>query len=407
MQMNRFAFVMVVWSDDFTEAFLKVALPSQLFPGNLVDFARQTDSVYRIYTTTKDAETIRKSEAYERLTALMPVQIAEIHGMSHVGKYKAMTQCHVHFIRSIIDDDRTAIFTDPDSVFADGTFARLLDVSRKGKRLVVIGNIRVARETFIPAFLEQYGKEGMLQPVAARQLIRMAMHHLHPVTRASCCDQTQTTSIFPGALYWPVAEEGILARQFHLHPLMVRPVDRNALPTVSIDSDFMAKVCPDPADAYVVQDSDEVLMLDFSPSSHMSEHIKPGAWNIDEMARWVTVHTDPLLREFVKHKLRFHSCDCSKSKWANAEKSSDVVVESILSLQGRFDAPVPPPTLSKTRYFSPAFVLRKLLQRGTIGFLKLAYTRSFHPFLRRIYGSSIRIDMATHAYSRDAIQERD
>lgn len=168
--MNRFGFVAVVWGAAFTDAFSKVCLPSLLSPGNLIYLAERTDSRFCIYTTRKDAQVIRASAGYKTLSAIMPVDIVAISGVSYVRKYEAMTQCHAHFIRSNRGNDCAFVFVSPDIVMGDGGFARLLQISKSGKRLVAMGAVRLLKETFIPAYLGLYCKDGKHQAIRPREL---------------------------------------------------------------------------------------------------------------------------------------------------------------------------------------------------------------------------------------------
>ncbi len=395
--MNRFKFVTVVWGTDFTDAFLKVCLPSLLFPDNLVHFVRHTDSIYRIYTTAKDAEIIQKSNVYRDLSAIMPVEIAIISGMSYVRKYNPQTQCHAHFVKSARDDDCAFVFLIPDAVWTDGAFARLLEIFKSGKRIIAISTPRLVKETFIPAFLERYGsKDGTIQPVIARQLVKMAMDHLHPDTLLQFWNPKKGPGMIPGIFYWPVNQEGLLVRHFHLFPLMIKPVNRDAVPAVTIDADYSLKACPDPNDVYIVQDSDDMCALDFTSVTQTQTAIVPRDQGIEEVANWAKACTDSFHREFVKNSIRFHWDDCSE-KWRDVEQESNTIVEAVLLIledSRNVGAPVP---LSRMRYFSHRFLADKLHQLGPIGFLKEFSSKLFFSIMRRIYGSNIRIRMVTAA----------
>lgn len=393
--MNRFRFGAVVWGTAFADAFSNVCLPSLLSPGNLVYFAQHTDSMFRIYTTTKDAEIIQKSIAYKHLSLIMPVEMVAISGMSYVGKYKAMTQCHAHFIRSNRGDDCAFVFVSPDIVMADGGFARLLQISNSGKRIVAMGAVRLLKETFIPAYLRLYSKDGKIQPITPRELVKLALDHLHPITVSQFWDPEKDSSMTPVDLLWPVDQEGFLLRQFHPCPLMIWPVDKDAVPTVSVDADYGYKACPNHADAYVVQDSDEMCLMEFSSLSSLNDLKKNGGrQSVESVVQWVKTNTNVLHREFAKHKIRFHHADCS-AKWRDFEERSDVVVESILSLIEDSDNATASSPLSGKRYLSPYFLAGKLRQQGVIRFLKQVFLFTVCSVMRRLRGPSIRIRMLT------------
>jgi len=183
--------------------------------------------------------------------------------------------------------------------------------------------------------------------------------------------------------------------------LMVSPVDREAVPIVSIDTDYGVKACPNPADLYVVQDSDDICLVDFTSTSSnpatQFTRIRTFAGLVD----WAEGQTDALHREFVKHRLRFHWRDCSGA-WEEVERRSDALVEAILAPLG------PPPARlgvirrSSLPYFSVRFLVGRLREKGVWEFLQRAYATLARAGLRKLYGSEVLIKMA--ADSRSALQ---
>ena len=112
-QQPQFRFVTVAWGATFRDAFLKVSLPSQLSPRNLPYISQHVDGRYCIYTTPKYAEVIRQSPAYAALSKIMRAELFLISGIDRAGKYRAMNQCHAHFIRSAAAEDCSLSFSNP------------------------------------------------------------------------------------------------------------------------------------------------------------------------------------------------------------------------------------------------------------------------------------------------------
>ena len=74
-------------------------------------------------------------------------------------------------------------------------------------------------------------------------------------------------STFPLGMYWPVGAEGLLARSFHLRPLMIDPKGSQVLPKGTIDAGLLARACPDPAHVHVVTDSDELVVFELTAAA--------------------------------------------------------------------------------------------------------------------------------------------
>jgi len=336
--MINFHFVNVVWGAAYTETFLKVCLPSTLSSGNLRFIATHSKSSYRIYTTHKDAETILKSSAYKRLAGLMTVEIMQFNGTPtedtpnakvSCNKYNEMSLCHTHFIKTAGNDGSAMIFLSPDLFWADGSFRRLFEIARSGKRLLMMSALRLAKEGFLSSLNQNYMKGGVLKPIGKRDLVRLAMKHLHPETTSLIWD-SETSNTWPSLLLWKIRDEGLLLHAFHLHPLMVWPVRPGILPVGTIDDDYIAHACPDPADEYVVQDSDEMVAFELSRQSAREEFIALEGQNSARIAQWARTNANPRHQKFVEYKIRIHATELS-DEWQATEECSDRVIREIQS----------------------------------------------------------------------------
>jgi hypothetical protein len=332
---ERFHFVTVVWGERFTDAFLKVILPNNLSPGNLPSFQARGRSCYRIFTTREDAARIEASPIFAKLARVIRPELVVPAGLDFRGnKYEVSAECHRQAIRAADDDEAALVFLAPDLLWADGTFATIGRIAATGKRLVAACGLRVVRETFLPALLHRYYSPADLTlSVPCRELVKLSLQHLHPISRAHLWDSRQF-AWFPALLYWKVADEGILARAFHLHPLMVNPHARGIMPPQgTIDAEYVRLVCPDPDDICVMEDSDEIFLCDLTGASETIANLPqvPNSASLPAIAAWAREHTNDLHRRFVTHRIRIHT-GASSPEWEEAERFSDVVVETIHSL---------------------------------------------------------------------------
>lgn len=388
----KYRLMTVVWGAEYTKAFQEVCLQTLLSPANLPAL-RDVDATYRIYTTEECVTPLQKSRSYEELTAIMPVEFAAISGISYVGKYASMTQSNAHFIQEYAgQNDVALIFITSDLVWSDGALARVRQITEAGKRLIALATPRLTKETLLPALQAAFGtRDGGLRPIERRELVRLAMDHLHPETVAQFWqgDRTRRTD---GVFFWPVEGEGLLLRQAHQFPLMIRPGSAGILPNVALDSDYIARVPLEEDQIHVVEDSDDICAMDYTASAPQPA-APPAGGAIAEMADWVAVHTRARHRDFLRRRLRFHWKDCSE-RWREVERQSDVAIEDLLERVGGRDAPPRVVTPSPMRYIRPTFLARKIREQGTVGVLRTAYDRVAHPILRRVHGPTIRIRMA-------------
>ncbi len=291
------------------------------------------------------------------------------------------------------NDDCALIFLSPDVIWADGAFSRLLEISDSGKRLVAMGSFRLAKETFIPDLFEQYGRNGELQPISSRQLVKLGLRHLHPVTESQYWNEAKSSSHF-GHLIWPVKDEGLIVRQFHSFPLLVRPVDKTTVPIRTLDADYGLKACPDIEDVYMVQDSDEMCFMDFTSSDQMCDfgNREDGVEEFERAVEWANRNANKLHLEFIKKKIRIHWKDISDN-WGDIEMRSDEVVKAILARVENSKNADDPVILSRMRYLSIRFFRDQLRSLGPAGLVKKLISMLVFAVKRRRYGTNVRIEM--------------
>jgi hypothetical protein len=272
--MTIFHVITVVWGDEYTSLFLDTALPTQLTPGNLPRLASGTRSRYLVHTTAADAARIEAHPAWRRLTSVLPSELVimpEDHQAD--GAIARMTRCHRQAIARGAQDDAGLIFLAPDIVMADGTLGHVGEAAAAGIRVLMCTGVRLAAETFLPAFQARVAQTGDAA-LAARALVALALDHLHPSARAAFADARPFTRK-PAVIYWRVPGQGIVAHCLHLHPLFVHP-ERAAVPLESIDGGYLAEACPSLHHYAYLDDSDQGVVFELSRGDSKPIRYSPG-----------------------------------------------------------------------------------------------------------------------------------
>jgi len=320
---------MAVWGQEYVDLFLNVALPSQLSPANLPAIRHSSGLLYKIYTTKEDESRIREHPAFERLCRFVETRIIAVERIDPSWKFSPLMQFHNTAIQEADLDHAALIFLSPDFVLADGTFVSLLRAAEAGYRVVLVLTLRLVRETAMPDLLAHFCSPSEHRLTASpRELTQVAFRHLHPIERTYFWGPG--FSSFPIHAYWPVEEEGIIARCFYLHPLFVNPRLRGMIPQITVDADYVDLVCPDPSEIHIVRDSDEIACFELSPQSAIDENAakytpacRTTPWSL---SRWAVVHANPCYRSVLHHwyfqvPIRVHTGDLSPA-WNKAERAS-------------------------------------------------------------------------------------
>jgi hypothetical protein len=325
-----FHFITVVWGREYTRVFLDICLPNQLTKGNLYAFQGGPEAEYKVYTTSEDAERIRENKLFQEVESIMPTRIIEIDkaqgGSDYSGDISLMNRVHIMAIKEGIKKDATFVFIPPDQIYSEGAFARLIDIARTGKRVVVTAGIRISKETFVPEFIRKFRDPDGRLCASSRPLVELGLRHLHPIIKSYFVD-SEEYNYGPAHFYWRVDESGFIVRALSVHPLMIRPRIPDALPLRSVDGDYFRRACPDIRDYHIVKDSDELVALELTTSDFLFGINGPNKFNIYQCAMSVKHGGDRMHRKFLREKIRIHSGDFSP-QWNEVEELSATTIET-------------------------------------------------------------------------------
>ncbi len=312
---RAFDVVTVVWGTEFRQLFLDVCVPNQLTPGNLG--ALPAGSRYRIFTSAEDIDALNASAAVRQAREVLPVDIvAEPESAAQApDRFRRMTASHEQALADAAQTGAALIFLSPDLVMSEGTLAAVARRHGAGSRAVVCAGLRVNRETFLRAV----DARGGVRAIPSRELVSLALGHLHPFTRAHMIDN-EPSARSPISVYWTVPGEGILARCLYMHPLMVDPVRRDATPGGTVDQHFLAHACPAREDIHAVSDSDELAVFEMSHVDAADTDMDPEAISAWRTAM-VLSRCDAHQRSYWTNPIRLHVGDIGAA-WNSVERQS-------------------------------------------------------------------------------------
>jgi hypothetical protein len=319
-----FYFLTPVWGESYTKTYIETVIPAQLAPGNLPALRSEPGCRYIIYTTPEDAERIRSSNVFDALSACMPLSFEWITDRINVV-HDTMTDCFRRGIAAAESAGAAVLFLTPDLVFADGSFAAIKKLSNRGRDVVFIPGIRTIKFG-VSADLQAFRHNCSIE-VSPRELMRIAFDNLHPLADSSWWDEGDG-NLIPANLYWRVANEGIVGRCFHLHPVFVNSQRKNVTFFSTVDGDYIAAACPDDSHDYVVTNSDEISAVELSdPDRFFEMGFSKGS--VKEVIRWAELFTDKRHRKLFDETIRMHSGISDVARWTETERRAADVAREI------------------------------------------------------------------------------
>ena len=222
-----------------------------------------------------------------------------------------------------------SVFLTPDLVFSDGSFRTLQWLVTQGRRVVYITGIRLIKQPVVSALRDKFLREGVIA-VEPNDLMDIALRNLHPLAHSSFWEEGED-DLIPANLYWRVGSKGLLARCFHLHPVLVYPEIKRAVFYGTVDDDYVLASCPDPMYDYVVKDSDELLAVELSELSHFFlTGMKKGSF--EAVAFWAEMAANSRHRTLIDVPIRLHCGKIQEDDWREVERKADRIVVKISSL---------------------------------------------------------------------------
>jgi len=383
-----FYFIVTFWGARYRKWFCRYALPSLLAPNNIPALRHLKECRFLICTTGKDWARLQREPIFALLKEYMtPVFVESPPSPVYEHKYARMSRGHEALTVACHQAQACAIYFAPDTLVPDGCVAEAQRLLVAGKRLVLCTAIRFDMDG-VEAELASRGllKPGLPLALSRRDAVDIGLRHLHPESIAgywgapnfgALCG-THGRTHFPVCCFWDVpGENGVVIHTHNWAPFMIDfsslPVhDTQPFQRWAIDGDYIHRnfgTARVGETVYVVDDSDEAILLGLTPCTEMVPPRKSVPFHsVPVLSEWIKGYlvnqvvfdryTDPLRRKIYSTCVRWHSRDVSPV-WAEVEARA----KKIMSVYTQHD--LRPPCLIK----SSRPVIDLLLSRQIFGLL--------------------------------------
>lgn len=321
----KYHLVMVVWGDPYLETMLKVTIPMLLSNGNIPALSNLSSSDITFYTRPQDERKIHDSPLLRELRRLLAIKFVHVDPTKEKSKYRAMAKAQWTAALRARAEGARCLMLGPDFVIADGSLATVDRLAMAGKRVVMSLGVRLKQESMLMA-LDAIPRQGLSITLNSRQLVRLALDHLHPAAASAFFNSDKFTSQ-PTFCLWPM-NDGFLVRGFHLHPVMIdlsesSPVrNLDILRTQASDGHFTGQAVGRWSDVHVETDSDNFFMCSLHPAKASDA---PSASDLpaQDTVRAMAYHSkiNPLHRAFFMQAIRMHSQELDDN-WDKLEDES-------------------------------------------------------------------------------------
>ena len=352
--LRPFYFIVVCWGENYTNFLFNFCIPSLLAPQNLPALLNRGKNKFLIATTDEDWRRMQTLTAFQTLKQYVePVHVpippcpAGESSCVHMGiGHKSATQI-------AFEARAYSVLLTPDLMLSDGTMAAVQRHAVLGVEVVLVAALRFGEEPLfknleslgIAGSKSRLGDEGRPLVATGRQLVAAGIRSFHSETlRYEWAASYFST--FPVACWWQVPEEdGVLVHCLSWAPLLVdynsiEHHDSSMLDNWTIDGDYVYRNFGLDGKVYVVQDSDEAMLVSWAPLSDREQLLSP----IQQFRLPIFGHLlkgralnktylsdsfDPVKRSIFFLPVYWHSKSINK-KWKNIELLARAVLEKFV-----------------------------------------------------------------------------
>ena len=316
-----------VWGKRYIEQFLDFCLPTLLAEGNLPALCRRAACTFVLSTRTRDVEIVRSNAYWQTLERLCAVEIVAIDDLISSSHSTTITFAYADGIRSCKSErvDTCFIFLVSDYVLADGALDNVFARIAAGASGVLAGNFQMTSEGAESYLLRARGDKSCLS-IKPRELIRLALDHLHPATIGNFADSPISHDARSNRLFWRVDDSTILGRFYLMHMIAIRPETADFIIAAPCDYSFIPELCPS-GDVAMIEDSDEYCVVELQPRRQAAPNLRfgpltPGALGAC-LGEWATLQH----RKNARRSVVFHSSDIGPALPETIAKSRRFVDE--------------------------------------------------------------------------------
>jgi hypothetical protein len=323
---NEIRILLPVWGERYVEQFLSIGLPSLLADGNLPALRLRAPCTFAFFTRSLDAEAIRRNPLFQTLESLCSVEIELIDDLISASPSTIITIAYASGIRSAENALQTCfIFLVADYVFADGALDNVAARIFAGSSGVLVGNFQVSLEGASSVLMAQ--SDARRLSIKPRDLVRLAMDHLHPTTTANFADGPIRCDPTSNRLFWRLGDSAMLGRFYLMHMIAIRPETADF--TIAAPSDYalIPELCPSGA-VTTIGDSDEYCVIELTPVRQVASKLRFGPLEPGAFAASLRTWATERHRENARRPVVFH-CNEMRAPAPEAVAESQRFVEAV------------------------------------------------------------------------------
>ena len=303
--------IIPLWGTVYAEKLVSMTMPALLAPGNLPSLATMFDVEVVLVTESKLVDYIRQARSFQRLSAICQVKFASLDDLMpcEPGEYGVVLTAAL--FRGFVDlgakvTETFLLFLNADFIIADGSYRRLAELMREGKRVIHAPSFRVVLEEVWPQLAARVDAESGVLAVKPREMAKLALTHKHLTVKARTVNQRLYHQWCMDQFYWYVDEETLVGYQWPVALVAIKPERVITQPVLVWDFGYLPEAAPTLEPCFLA-DSDEFFMIEPQKRVTGEELVRPGGISLDAIAKFLSDWTTREQRRCGRQLLTIHA----------------------------------------------------------------------------------------------------
>jgi hypothetical protein len=318
-------FAMAVWGQWHADIFCNLLARSLIADGNFPSLKGRKNLRYLIYTDRQTVDRMERSAVWKTLKRNIEVDVR----LTDILYERPIDAHHLIWAKAKSDAEEfggALVFVAPDTIWANGSIKRIVDLFDAGYGGIFFPGFRVAFDTFMPAMAKLYG--GASGPISLKptELMAHAMQHMHPL-KTVFLRNSPTFPDFSENMLWPVGDEGFVLREPLAHSLMA--VDPSLVEinehSVPIRKSQLDKI-------YWSEGSDDILFASLGPLGRdLGWFDTADAADSFRIGFTSKIVDGTIVDTLIRRRFRFHRGITDEARWRAAERASDLFMHRAIA----------------------------------------------------------------------------
>ncbi|HKD41780.1 MAG TPA: hypothetical protein VKB87_15970, partial [Myxococcaceae bacterium] len=305
--------IIPLWGTVYAEKLVSMTLPALLAPGNLPSLATMFDVEVVLVTESKLVDYIRQARSFQLLSAICQVKFASLDDLMpcEPGEYGVVLTAAL--FRGFVDlgakvTETFLLFLNADFIIADGSYRRLAELLRQGKRVIHAPSFRVVLEEVWPQLAARVDAESGVLAVKPREMAKLALTHKHLTVKARTVNQRLYHQWCMDQFYWYIDEDTLVGYQWPVALVAIKPERVITEPVLVWDFGYLPEAAP-ALEPYFLADSDDFFMIEPQKRVTGEELLRPGGISVDAIAKFLSDWTTHEQRRCGRQLLTIHAAD--------------------------------------------------------------------------------------------------